>query len=111
MIRFTNADYKNFHVNMVEDQIVIVVSLNVTPDMKEFLSVNNVYKANKHLTYVLKTSAPIAQMNESRILSMANVLINRAMIHCREAKQKVILKQIERIKLQSPRIKETNLVF
>jgi len=109
MIQFTNHDYKNFHINIVNDQLTVIVTLNVTTDMVDFLSKNNVFKANKRLTYVLRSTAPLVQMNESRILSMANTLINKAMIHCREAKQKVIERQIERIKVQSPRLLSNTL--
>ena len=109
MLQFTNHDYKNFHVNLRDDQLEVVITLTVTKDMVEFLSPNNVCKSPKRINYVLRTMVPISQMNESRVLSIANKLINSAMIHCREAKQKVLDRQIERIKIQSPRLTSNTL--
>ena len=109
MIQFTNQDYPNFHINIHNDDLIVVVTINITADMKPFISPNLIFKANKRLTHVLKTVVPLVNMNEQRILSIANNLINKAMINCREAKQKVIDQQIERIKYQSPRILSNNL--
>jgi len=104
MIKFTNRDYPNFHINIVGSDLEVIVTLNIKPDMLPFLNPLNVCKADVYWLYVLRSKAPIAQMNEALILSIANTLINRAMIHCREAKQSAIGKQIEDIRTQTPRI-------
>lgn len=104
MIQFTNRDYPNFHIDIMGDNIIVLVSLNITADMKPFISPNLVFKSNKHLTLVLRTVVPLVQMNEARILSIANTLINKAMIICREAKQAVLAKEIEKVKSQTPRL-------
>lgn len=104
MIQFTNDDYKNFHVNIHNDTVTVVISLNVTEAMRPHLSPNLVHKSKKMLTYVLSSSTPISCVNEQKILSMANTLINKAMITLREAKQKVLEDQIKAVRKQSPRI-------
>lgn len=104
MIKFTNRDYPNFHINIKGDRLEVIVTLNIKTDMIPFLPTTNICKMKKHWVYWLKSHAPLVQMNEAHILSMANVLINRAMIDCREAKQHTLRSQIEAIKIQSPRI-------
>ena len=109
MIQFTNQDYPNFHLDIHNDQLTVIVSLNITADMKPHLSPNLVFKSKKHLVYVLSSSIELSNVNEQKILSIANTLINKSMIHCREAKQKVLSEQILKIKKQSPRLLSNNL--
>ena len=108
MIQFTNNDYPNFHISVHNEDFIILVSLNITTDMKPFLSPNLVVKSKKHTVYLLQTKLPINGSNEQIILSKANKLINTAMINCREAKQKVLEAQISKIKKQSPRLTSNN---
>jgi len=108
MIKLTNQDYPNFHVNIIDERLEVVVSLNVTQDMVPYLSPNNVWKTTKYTVYVLKTDGPILCMNEAKIMTLANILINRAMIHCREAKERVLEKQRAAIQVQSPRFTSSN---
>ena len=110
MIQFTNSDYPNFHIDIHNDQLTVTVTLNISVDMKPHLSPNLVVKAKKHLVFMLKSTTPLSNLNEQKILSIANTLINKAMISCREAKQKVLSSQIEKIKKQSPRLTSNNLV-
>lgn len=108
MIKLTNRDYPNFHININGDQLEVIITLNVKPDMLPFLCPQHICKPKKHWVYVLRSHAPLIQMNEARVLSIANILINRAMIHCREAKQCALGKQMENIRTQTPRIISQN---
>jgi len=109
MIKFTNRDYPNFHVTIQDDNVLIAVTLNITPEMKSFLPIANVVKAHKRLVYICRATGKLNQMNEQKILSVANNLINQAMICCRQAKQKCIEKEIKQIEKQSPRIVSNTL--
>ena len=109
MIQFTNRDYPNFHLTIREDNVIVTVSLNISPEMKQFLPKENVVKSSKHLVCIINEIHPIVKMNEQKILSTANKLINSLMISCRQAKQKAIDLQIAAIKKQSPRILSNTL--
>lgn len=108
MVKFTNRDYPNFHINIIGDKLEVIVTLNIKPDMIPFLPATRICKMKKHWVYFLKSNAPMQQMSEARILSMANVLINSAMIDCRKAKQFTLKAEIEVIKTQTPRINAYN---
>lgn len=109
MISFTSNDYPNFHLDIHNNDMTVVITLNITSDMVPFLSPNLVKKAKKRLSYVLKHIIPLQNITEQIILNQANILINTAMINCREAKQCSLDQQIERIKIQSPRLLPNNL--
>lgn len=111
MIQFNSKDYPNLHLDIIGNSFQVIVTLNITPEMVEFLSKNNVVKSKKHFCYVLKSTVLLAAANEELLLAVANRLVNTAMISCRVAKQEIIDRQIARIKLQTPRITSSNSLF
>jgi hypothetical protein len=109
MIQFTNREYPNFHISIREESIEIVVSLNISEDMRDYLPAANVTKSKKRLVFFLKESIRLDGCNEQRVLHIANNMINVAMVRCREAKKKLIDSQIRAIAHQTPRILSNTL--
>ena len=104
MIDFTGKDYKNLHLSIHEDKVRIVVSLNITKEMRRHLHPKCVGFKNKRNTYFLSRTLELNGINEQKILSTANFLIDLAMENCREAKKCVLSDEIAAIRHQPPRI-------
>jgi hypothetical protein len=96
---FTNNSLPNFHLEVNAHGAKVWVSLNIEPNMKKYLSPNNVFKANK--LYVFALRKQIEVVNVMTIKSTHEELLNKAMITCRMAKQKVLESEITLLKQQS----------
>jgi hypothetical protein len=102
MLEFTNNDYKNFHITFQGDQLKITTTLNIKESMKQFLPSNRVQKSKERLVYFISSSMNFSSdVSEALILRIANMLINQAMIDCREAKKKVLSLEIANISINS----------
>lgn len=104
MIKFTCKEHPNFHVKFDDDKLHITVTLNVSPDMTKFLKKEQLVKMPKYWVYFQKAVVELSKMNESRILSIANKLLDKCMIDCRVAKQQVLQFEIMNIPTHVPRI-------
>lgn len=89
---FTHNVLKNCHIQLTPTGCVVWVSLNVSKAVSEHLSPNNIYKAEKRLVYALKMDIP--EVNTRNVSDSYDILLNKCMIHCREAKIKTLEKQI-----------------
>ena len=97
-MKFTHPDYKNFHINFVNNGVEVVVTLNVSKEMITYLPYpdSRVFMKDKFYVYVLKSL--LEEVNLRTIEGCYKNLLKLAMIHCREAKKKVLDKQIRNIK-------------
>lgn len=97
-MKFTNQDFKNLHVNFVKNGVEVVVTLNVTKEMIPYLpfSDKRVFLKDKFYVYVLRSL--LEEVNLRTIEGCYNNLLKLSMIHCREAKKRVLDKQIRNIK-------------
>ena len=96
---FTNNSLPNFHLEINAQGAKVWVSLNIEPQMKKHLSPNNIFKSNKMLVYALRKQ--INTVNTITINKAHEELLNRAMINCRIAKQKVLESEISLLKQKS----------
>lgn len=92
---FTHKSLPNLHIEVNVDGIKVWVSLNIEPSMKKYLSPNNVFKAEKRWIYCLRKE--VDNLNFKTLENVYKELLNRSMINCREAKKKVLDKQIENL--------------
>ena len=90
---FTHNSLPNFHIEVNPDGITVWVTLNIEPQMKKYLSPNNVFKGEKLWVYGLRKQ--VENLNFKTLETTYNELMNRAMINVREAKKKVLDAQIE----------------
>lgn len=97
-LKFTSDEFKNFHLNIVDNGIEVVVSINIEPGIIPYLQHSDirVFRKNKFMVYVLKSI--ITEINPVSVNNCYNFLLIKAMIDCREAKQKLLQSQIENIK-------------
>jgi hypothetical protein len=94
---FTNQSLPNFHIEINGNGAKVWVSLNIEPAMKKFLYSENVFKADKLWVYALRKQLTV--VNTVEINKAYEELLNKAMINCREAKQKVLQSQIDNLKI------------
>ncbi len=92
---------KGFHPNTVIEftlqGILMSVSLNIEPNMVPFMSHNNVFKGDEFFIYKIRKHIPSECVNRVSMQKVHDVLLNRCMIICREAKQNVLQKEINQI--------------
>ena len=104
MIRLTSRDNPNFHLKIIEDRLQITVTLNVKPDMVPLMDPKTLWRVNKYHVHFQQAIVELSKMNEERILSIANKLLKLCMMTCRSAKILVIESQIQKVKVQPPKI-------
>jgi hypothetical protein len=92
---FTAEAFPNSHIEFDGDGIKLRISINIEKRMKPYLSPNNVFKAEKHWVYSL--SKQIENPCYSSLKYTYNLLMTRAMISCRMAKQTAIQKEINQL--------------
>jgi len=76
----------------------IELTLNIKPNMKKYLSANNVFKGEKHYVYRVKKHIDSVLITENNVKAVHEYLLGNAMMRCREAKQRVIQDEINTIK-------------
>jgi hypothetical protein len=104
---FTSDQFPNLHINFLSEGIEVVVSLNIEERMVPHLVQARVFKSKKFTTYVLKTI--LTEVTSMAVKGCYEWLLNRAMIDCREAKQKSL--QCEINKLRNETINDHNPVI
>lgn len=93
---FTSKALPNFSIEITANGVYVWASLNIPISLKPFLSPNNAYKAEQYFVFALKekiNNVDIKTVNETY-----DKLLNRCMISCREAKIKMLEKQISYLK-------------
>lgn len=93
---FTSDLFPNVHLELNAFGVVVSVSLNIEPKLRQYLSSNNVHKSNKFYVYMLK--AQITTVNIESVNIVQRELLNKAMINVREAKRKLLLDEINKLK-------------
>jgi hypothetical protein len=66
--------------------------------MQEYLRKDAIFKGDKYLVYSVKKHIPSRFVDQYNIYRVHNYLLHNAMTNCREAKIKIIEKQIEKLK-------------
>ena len=74
--------------------MVVEVSLNITPNLKPYLSVNNVFKGEKMWVYRVKKHIDSININKKTVEATHEHLLNNCMINIRRAKVSALNKQI-----------------
>ena len=92
---FTHNRFPNFHIEINSEGVVVWVSLNIEPDMRRYLDITKVYKAEKFHVYVVKRDVDF--LNYHKLKNIYEEMMKEAMIDCREAKKKVLDEQIEKL--------------
>lgn len=92
---FTAEAFPNSHIEFNEEGVMLRISINIEKKMKPHLSKNNVFKAEKHWVYSL--SKQIENPCFSTLKYTYNLLMTRAMISCRIAKQCSLQKEINQL--------------
>jgi len=90
--------HKNTIIEFDGTGIVLSVSLNIEPEMQEYLRKDAIFKGDKYLVYSVKKHIPSRFVDQYNIYRVHNYLLHNAMTNCREAKIKIIEKQIEKLK-------------
>lgn len=75
----------------------VFVSLNIEKKMIKHLSANNVYKGDKMYLYGYRKQ--LTEVNYKSVLGAYEELLNKLQIRLREAKQKVLEDEINRLKI------------
>lgn len=82
--RFTSDSFPNTHIEFTAEGVRMTVTLNIEPKMRHFLSPNNIRKGEKF--YVYSISHLLHDVSPQTLKETYNVLMQRAMINCRNAK-------------------------
>lgn len=77
--------------------LYLVVSLNITPSMIQYQNPNRIQRGNVLWTYSMEQQ--LFHLKESYILLIYKRLLNKVMIHCRMAKQRVLQEEIIQLTL------------
>ena len=93
---FTSKALPNFSIEITANGVFVWASVNINPSLKPFLSPNNVYKSEKLWVYALKCK--VDKVDTRTVNDTYDKLLNRCMIICREAKIKMLQKQIHHLK-------------
>lgn len=97
MKAFTSDLFPNTHICFTPEGVMLWVSLCIEPRMIRHLSPNNVFKGKQRTVYALRRL--VENPNQFSMQKTYETLMNRAMIHCREAKIKAYEKEIEQLKI------------
>jgi hypothetical protein len=92
---FTAEAFPNSHIEFDGDGIKLRVSLNIEKRMKPYLSPNNVFAGDQRWVYSI--SKRIDSPNLENLKATYELLMTRAMITCRQAKQLVLEKEIKQL--------------
>ena len=103
------STYENTTLTFTSEGVEVAVSLNIEPKMRQYLSKNNIFKGDKYYIYKLRYHILSKNINCFTIQKVHDTLLNRCMIHCREAKIKSIEREIK--KLKKVEYKQSELCF
>lgn len=92
---FTAEAFPNSHIEFDSEGIKLRVSLNITRAMKPFLSPNNIFVGKTYRVYSI--SKRVDNPNLENLKATYELLMTRAMINCRLAKQEVLKKEINKL--------------
>lgn len=96
MKSFTNDLFPNCHINFNNKGLEMVISLNIEKEMIPYLPEIRVFRSKKFYTYVVRSL--IEEINITSVKGCYEFLLKKAMVDCREAKMKVLEKQINNLK-------------
>jgi len=86
--------YENTYLDFTALGVYLCVSVNVPKDLVRFLAKENVHKGDKLYVYSLKKHIKSEYVNKINMRSVHDILLNRCKINVREAKKKLLDKQI-----------------
>jgi hypothetical protein len=92
---FTAEAFPNSHIEFDAEGLKLRVSLNIEKRMKPFLSPNNVFAGDQRWVYSL--TKRIENPCLATLEMTYNLLMTRAMISCRLAKQQVLQREIRQL--------------
>ena len=75
----------------------VELTLNIPPVLKQYLSVNNVFKGEKMLVYRVKKHIDSIYINKKNVEDVHQYLLNNCMIAIRRAKQEYLGKRIDEL--------------
>jgi len=90
--------HPNTSIKFDANGLEVQVSLNIEPEMRPHLASVNVFKGNKMWVYSIRKHIKSEFVCAKTILLTQDTLLNRCMIRVREAKQKVLAKEIVTLK-------------
>lgn len=90
--------HENTTINFNFGGIVLGVSLNIPPEIKDYLSTNNIKRGNKMFLYHLERQIPSEKIDVVMVQKVHDYLLKNAMCNIRDAKSAYFKKESERIK-------------
>ncbi len=96
-IKTNFAFFPNVSFEFDATGMYINVTINITPNIKQYLSVNNVFKGEQYWVYRVRKHLESYQINKKNVETTHRYLLNNAMIACRKAKQEYLQRQINNL--------------
>lgn len=90
--------HENTTINFNLGGFVLGVSLNIPPEIKDYLSPNNVRRGDKMFLYYLERQIPSEKIDVVTVQKTHDYLLKNAMCNIRDAKSAYFKKESERIK-------------
>ena len=90
--------HENTTINFILGGMVLGVSLNIPPEIKDYLSPNNVKRGDKMFLYHLERQIPSEKIDVVMVQKTHDYLLKNAMCNIRDAKSAYFKKESERIK-------------
>jgi hypothetical protein len=97
-IKGQNKLFENTSLQFTPIGMMIRVSLNIEPKLIKYLSPNNIEQGEKKWVYCLKKHIESKYINNVNFEKIQETLLNRCMINIREAKKKMLEKEIKTLK-------------
>lgn len=90
--------HENTTLNFNFAGVVLGVSLNIAPELKDYLSPNNVKKGDKMFIYFLEKQIPSEKIELTTVQKVHDYLLKNAMANIRNAKSVYYKRESERIR-------------
>ena len=90
--------HENTSFNFNLAGMVLGVSLNIPPELVDYLSSNNVKKAEKMHVYYLEKQIPSEKIELTSVQKVHDYLLKNAMANIRDAKSAYLKREAERIR-------------
>lgn len=95
LIRFTNQDLPNVHIEVEKGKVYLRVSINIPSDLKRFLGNVNVFKSKKLYVYSIRQRIDLSI--DGTVYPTYRVLMDRARVNVRSAKIRKLESEISGI--------------